>query len=110
MGLIKGVTQGNYKCSLRHREHSKAYNQKFNELKNAGHSHDQANMGARVVAKAHVEILFVFEVTSILLLMLPLAPRAEEQNKKCHNQMYLLWIPKLAVLSYDQICMQACWV
>ena len=33
MGLIKGVKQGNYKCSLRHREHSKAYNQKFNELK-----------------------------------------------------------------------------
>jgi hypothetical protein len=33
MGLIKDVKQGNYKCSLRHRQHSKAYNQKFNELK-----------------------------------------------------------------------------
>ena len=30
MGLIKGVKQGNYKCSLRHRHHSKAYNQKLN--------------------------------------------------------------------------------
>ena len=59
MGLIKGVKQGNYKCSLRHRQHSKAYNHKFNELKNAGHSHDQAKMGARVAAKAHVERLFV---------------------------------------------------
>ena len=50
------------------------------------------------------------EVTSILLLMLPLDPRAEEQKKTCHIQMYLLCILKLAVLSYDQICMQACWV
>jgi hypothetical protein len=59
MGLIKGVEQGNYKCSLRHREHSKAYNQKFKELKSAGQSHDQAKMGARVAAKAHVQRLFV---------------------------------------------------
>ena len=57
MGLIKGVKQGNYKCSLRHRQHNKAYNQKFNELKVAGHSHDQAKMGARVAAKAHVDRL-----------------------------------------------------
>ena len=58
MGLIKGVKQGNYKCSLRHREHSKAYNQKFKELKGAGQSHDQAKMGARAAAKAHVQRLF----------------------------------------------------
>ena len=58
MGLIKGVKQGNYKCSLRHREHSKAYNQKFKELKSAGQSHDQAKMGARAAAKAHVQRMF----------------------------------------------------
>jgi hypothetical protein len=57
--LIKGVKQGNYKCSLRHREHSKACNHKFNELNNAGHSQDQAKKGARVAAKAHVQRLFV---------------------------------------------------
>ena len=39
-------------------------------------------MGAGVAAKAHVERLLLFvEVTSILLLMLPLAPRVEDQKK-----------------------------
>jgi hypothetical protein len=47
-----------HKCTLRHREHSKVYQQTMKQMLKAGLTADRAKQAAREAACAHVQCMF----------------------------------------------------